>query len=205
MALRAQSRGVTTAEIDHQRCGIFELVEPLRDFVRIQRTAGKRCPEAGGIDDLGTDRQQVPSTHPAIKSARQRLQVRRRSAPPSAPSATHETARCARSPWRSGAPSAASSASTMAGASCDKLLVGGARQHEHAGVANGDHVGGARDVGEEADLADQFAGAKFGDRFEITGLAYRERAMQHQEQRVRGRVLAQRAFPRAPDPGGPWR
>jgi hypothetical protein len=71
----------------------------------------------------------------------------------------------------------------------DQLLIGRTRQGQHAGVADGDDVGGARHIGEEADLAHQFAGPKLGDRLEIAGLAHRERTMQHQEKRIRGPAL----------------
>ena len=46
----------------------------------------------------------------------------------------------------------------------DERLIGRARQRQHAGVADRDDVGGAGKVGEEADFADQFAGAELGDR-----------------------------------------
>ena len=91
--------------------------------------------------------------------------------------------------------SAASNASTIAGRLLRKLLIGRARQHQHAGVADRDHIGGARHIGEEADLADQFAGAQFGDRREIAGPAHRERAMQHHEQGVRRLALRHQHLP----------
>ena len=90
--------------------------------------------------------------------------------------------------------SAASSASAIAGAIRRKALVGGSRQHQHAGVADRDHIGGARNIGEEADFADQFAGAEFGERQGIPGPVHRERAMQHHKQRVRRIALRDQHF-----------
>ena len=196
-------RCFAAAEIDHQRCGMFELVEPVGDFGRIQRAPGKHGVEAGGIDDLGTGRGQ-PIAHAAIKRLRQRLEsaldqrhrscLRRRAQRGEARGLPGEALRQRREQRLDDGRGV-----------LGELLVGGARQHQHAGVADRNHIGGARDIGEEADFAHQFAGAEFGDRFGIAGLAHRERAMQHHEQGVRRARLAPPAFPRARDPGGPWR
>jgi hypothetical protein len=43
-------------------------------------------------------------------------------------------------------------------------------------------IGGARDICEESDFADQFTGAELGDWFEIAGSAHSERTVQHHEQ-----------------------
>ena len=63
-----------------------------------------------------------------------------------------------------------------------QFLVGAARQHQHAGVADSDHIGGTRDIGEKPDLAHHFAGAELGDRLQIARSAHSQRAMQHHEQ-----------------------
>jgi len=76
-----------------------------------------------------------------------------------------------------------------------ELPVGLARQHQHAGIADRNHVGGARDIGEEADFADDFAGTKHGDRRGRAGPAHRERTMQHHEQRVRRIALRDQHLP----------
>ena len=76
-----------------------------------------------------------------------------------------------------------------------QLAIGGAGQHQNAGVADRDHIGGARDIGEEADFTHQFAGAKLGDRRGIVRFADRERAMQHHEQGIRGIALRHQHLP----------
>ena len=186
-------RGVATAEIDHQRRGVFEPVEPFGDVVRIERAAGKHRLQAGGIDDLGIDRGE-PLAHPAIESARQRLHA--------AVDQRHG-ARLRRGGERRdargllGEPPRQRGQQRLddGGGFLDQLLVGRARQCQHAGVADGDHVSRARDIGEEADLAHQFAGPKLGDRLAIAGLAHRERTMQHQEKRIRRPALRDQHLP----------
>ena len=107
-------RGLAVAEIDHQRRGLFEFVEPVGDFGSIQRAPGKHGVEAGGIDDLRRRSRPAPRasgdrTRPAP------ARTRPRSAPPFAPSASAE--RGGGAGWRNRRARAASSASTMAGAS----------------------------------------------------------------------------------------
>ena len=70
--LARPGRVFATAEINHQRRDLFDLVEPVGDFGRIQRPAGKHGFETGGIDDLGIGRGE-PIAHAAIKRVRNRL------------------------------------------------------------------------------------------------------------------------------------
>ena len=191
--LARPGRGVAAAEINHQRRGVFELVEPFGDFVCIERAAGKHRLEAGGVDNLGIDRGE-PLAYPAIESARQRLQA--------AVDQRHGARLRRGGEWRDargllGEPPRQRSQQRLddGGGFLDQLLVGRARQCQHAGVADGDHIGRARDIGEEADLAHQFAGPKLGDRFAIAGLAYRQRTMQHQEKRIRRPALRDQHLP----------
>src|ERR1039458_2581563 len=65
-------QGFAAAEVNHQRRGVFEFVEPICDFGCIQRAPGKHSVDAGGIDDLGISRTE-PIAHSAIKSVRYRL------------------------------------------------------------------------------------------------------------------------------------
>ena len=51
--LARPGRGIAIAEIDHQPCSLFELVEPIGDFGGIQRSARKCLLDADGVDDLG--------------------------------------------------------------------------------------------------------------------------------------------------------
>src|ERR1700716_421033 len=71
-SLARPCQSLATAEINHQRRGVFEFVEPVSDFGCIQRAPRKHCVDAGGIDDLGIGRGE-PITHSAIKSAWQRF------------------------------------------------------------------------------------------------------------------------------------
>ena len=186
-------RGVAAAEIDHQRRGVFELVEPFGDFVGIERAAGEHRLQTGGVDDLGAGRGE-PIAHPAIESARQRLHA--------AVDQRHGACLRRRGKRRDargllGEPTRQRSQQRLddGGGFLDQLLIGRTRQCQHAGVADRDHVSRARAVGEEADLADQFAGPKLGDRFAVAGLAHRERAMQHQEKRIRRTALCDKQLP----------
>ena len=186
-------RSVAAAEINHQRRGVFELVEPFGDVVCIERAPGKHRLEAGGVDNLGIDRGK-PLAHPAIESARQRLQ--------SAVDQRHRSRLRRGGEWRDargllGEPPRQRSQQRLddGGGFLDQLLVGRTRQCQHAGVADGDHISRARDIGEEADLAHQLAGPELGDRLEIAGLAHRERTMQHQEKRIRGPALRDQHLP----------
>src|SRR5690242_13608851 len=65
-------RSLAAAKIADQRRGVFKLVEPFRDFVRIERAAGKHRLNAGGVDDLGIGRGE-PLAYPALERAWQRL------------------------------------------------------------------------------------------------------------------------------------
>src|SRR5229473_6029503 len=67
-SLARPCRSFATAEVNHQRRGVFEFVEPVSDLRCIQRAPGKRCSDAGGIDDLGIGRGE-PITYSAIKGA----------------------------------------------------------------------------------------------------------------------------------------
>ena len=186
-------RSVAAAEIDHQRRGVFEPVEPFGDFVRIERAAGKHRLQAVGVDNLGFGRGE-PLAHPAIEGGRQRLhaavdqrhgaRLRRRGERRDARGLLGEPPRQRRQQRLDDG-----------GGFFDQLLIGRTRQCQHAGVADRDHVSRARAVGEKADLADQFAGPQLGDRLAIAGLAHRERAMQHQENRIRRPALRDQHLP----------
>ena len=67
-SLARPCRSFATAEVNYQWRGLFQFVEPVSDFGRIQRAPGKHGVDAGGIDDLGIGRGE-PLTHSAIKSA----------------------------------------------------------------------------------------------------------------------------------------
>ena len=161
---------------------MFEPVEPVRDFGCIQRTPREHGVEAGRIDDLGIGCGE-PFTNSAIERVRRGL----------APAVDQ---RHGARLWRGadrreargllGEPPRQRREQRLddGGGFLDELLIGRTRQCQHAGVADGDHISGARHVGEEADLAYQFAGPKLGDRLEIAGLAHRKRTMQHQEKRI---------------------
>ena len=192
-SLARPRRRLAAAEIDHQRCGVLEFVKPVGDLGRIQAAAGKHGVEAGGIDDLGVDRGE-PFTHAAIKSTRNRFAA--------GVDQGHGSClrRCANRREARG----------LLGESPRQRrehrlddrrgflrqdLVGRARQHQNAGVADRNHIGCARDICEETDFADQFAGAEFGDRGGIPGSAHGQRAMQHHEQRIRGIPLRHEHLP----------
>ena len=75
-----------------------------------------------------------------------------------------------------------------------QALAGGSRQYQHAGVADRDHIGGARNIGEEADFADQFAGPEFGERQRIAAPVHGERPVQHHKQGIRRIALRDQHF-----------
>ena len=191
--LACPGRGLVAAEIDHERRGVFELVEPFCNFMRIERASRKHRLQAGGVDDLGMGRGQ-PLAHPSIEGRGQRLDP--------ATDQRHRP-RLRRGAERSDTRGLPGEALRQRGEQClddrrrlgDELLIGCPCKCQHAGIANGDHVGGARHVGEEADLADQLAGAKLGDRLVKACLAHRERAMQHEEKRIRRPSLRDQHLP----------
>ena len=84
--LAGPDRIFAAAEIDHQRCDLLDLVEPVGDLGRIQRPAGKHGLEPGGIDDLGTGSRPA---HHACGDRRppEPARIHPGSAPPFAPSA----------------------------------------------------------------------------------------------------------------------
>ncbi len=182
MALRAHAEVLAAADVNHQRRDVFEFVEPVGDFARIQRAPGEHGFDTGGIDDLGIGRGE-PIAHAAIKRVRHRLV--------STVDQGHGS-RLRRSPNRreaSGLPGETQRERREQRLDdrrrivC-KLLVGGAGQHQHAGIADRNHIRGARNICEETDFADQFAGTEFGDRFDMAGPAHRQRTVQHHEQCV---------------------
>ena len=186
-------RGFAAGEIGDQRRDVFELVQPSRDFGCVQRAAGQCRLQPREIDDLGTAGYE--------RTPQSRLEIRRQRLEPG---------RYQRHRPGLGRCTKRRKAGGLAGKAprkgCEQRLddrrrllrqrlVGGARQRQYAGVADRDHVGGARDVGEEADLADQFAGPKLGDRFRMIFPVHGERTVQHQEQGVRGRALLDQQLP----------
>ena len=65
-------RCFAATEIDHQRRHMFELVEPLGDFGRVEFALRKHGAQACKVDDLGAGRGQ-PLAHSGIERRRQRL------------------------------------------------------------------------------------------------------------------------------------
>src|SRR5258708_26986008 len=61
-SLARPCRSFATAEVNHQRCGVFELVEPVGDLGCVQRAPGKHGIDAGGIDNLGRTLEDRKST-----------------------------------------------------------------------------------------------------------------------------------------------
>ena len=179
--------------VDHQRRHMFEIVEPFGDFGRVEFAPRKHRAQARQIDDLGAGRRQ-PFAHPGFERRRQRLgsaiDQRHRSRPRRRPDRDQPRGFLGEAPRQ-----CRHQRLDDGGRFLGELLVGGARQHQHAGIANGNDIGRARDICKEADLADQFAGAKLGERLEFAGPAHRERAMQHHEQCVRGAALRDQHFP----------
>ena len=172
-------RSFTTAEVNHQRRDLFDLVEPISDLGCIQRPSGKHCVDTGGIDDLGTGRGK-PIKQRAIISDWRRLAsaLDERHRPCLWRGANRgETRRLLGQPPRERREQGLDDGRGV----LRKFLVSCARQHEHAGVSDRNHVGGARDICEKADFADQFAGTEFGDRCRMVGSTYSKRTVQHHE------------------------